>query len=82
LKCALIDSWDELVLDNFTVLFPVFPILHAAPENRQPFDERMRRGMNIPLKVTTAAVNQDDEEEDWVEVGNWRSKADREAPGE
>jgi hypothetical protein len=38
--------------------------------------------MNIPLKVTTAAVNQDNEEEDWIEVGNWRSKADRKAPGE
>jgi hypothetical protein len=38
--------------------------------------------MNIPLEVTTTAVNQDDKEEDRVEVGDWRSKADREAPGE
>jgi len=65
LKRALIDSWNELVLDDFTVLFPVFSILHAAS-----------------LKVTTAAMNKDDEEEDWVEVGNWRSKANREPPGE
>jgi hypothetical protein len=41
LKRPLIDSWNELVLDDLTILLPIFSILHTAPElNHQRLDER------------------------------------------
>ena len=60
----LVDSWNELVLDNFTIFLPVLSILDRAS-----------------LKVTTASVNENDEEEDWVEVRDGRGKTHAQSPG-
>ena len=61
----LVDTGDELVLDNRAVLFPVLAVLERAP-----------------LEVAAAAVDEDDDEKDGVEVWDGRGSANDKTPGE
>ena len=81
----LVDEGDELVGDSFTVTFPVLAILDSASVycyEVSGFGLLRERRDNAPFEVASAAVNEDDDEEDRIEVRDRSSRADAETPGE
>jgi hypothetical protein len=80
----LVDTRDELVLDNGTITFPVFSVLDGAavPRNFSLGVECPRREHDVPFEVTATTVDKHCDEEHGIKVRDGGSQTDDRSPGE